>query len=712
MKQVLVSKGKVQVEDIPAPLLDDNSILVEVAYSLISTGTEVTGVKRSGESLAKKAIQQPENVKKVLSILKEKGIKKTLALVESKIGVASPIGYSCSGVVIQVGKVVAGIRPGDRVACAGAGKANHAEIVLVPKNLVVKIPDGCNLKNAASVALGSIAMQGVRRADPKLGEIVAVIGLGLVGQITNQLLKIAGCRTIGFDIRKSRVELAKELGLDWGFVSSEIDIEREVRNLTSGHGVDRTIITASAPGNDTIVQQAMEITRKKGKVVVVGDVGLGLKRSPFYEKELDLLISTSYGPGRYDENYEEKGLDYPYAYIRWTEQRNMEEYLKLIAEGKLNFSRLVSKIYSIEEAPQAYQALQEGLERPLAVLLDYHLHDASPTQKLETRVDLSSVSKKKAGLISVTVIGAGSFAKSVHLPNLQKLSNLYSIKAIVSATGSNAKETAKQFGAAYCSTDYHDVLDDNDMDMVMICTRHNLHAKIAIEAAKAGKAVFVEKPMALNQEELDELVKVLNETKAPFMVGFNRRFSPAVIRVKELIKDRQNPIVINYRVNAGYVPLDHWVHGEEGGGRIIGEACHMFDLFNFFTESEVESIDVSAISPQTDHIASNDNFVATLKYADGSVCALTYTALGATEVPKEYIEIYCDGKTMIIDDFKELKVYGARQKGWKGAQDKGHLKELEEFASSTHGADSWPIPLNELVQATKISFVVNQGVKE
>jgi len=476
MKQVFVSRGKILVDDIPAPLLDNNSVLVEVAYSLISTGTEVTGVQRSGEPLLRRAVQQPENVKRVLGILKERGIKKTLALVEGKLGAASPLGYSCSGVVVQVGERVEKVKPGDWVACAGAGSANHAEVVLAPKNLAVKVPNGCNLQDAASVTLGSIAMQGVRRADPKLGEIVAIIGLGLVGQIANQLLKIAGCRVIGFDLQQNRVELAKELGLDWGFVTSAVDIQKEVLNLTDGHGVDSTVITASAPDNDTIVQQAMEITRKKGKVVIVGDVGLGLKRSPFYEKELDLLISTSYGPGRYDENYEKVGLDYPYAYVRWTEQRNMEEYLKLISEGKLNFKRLAGKVYPVEEAPRAYQALQEE-GRPLAVLLDYHLDGADTRQKLQTKVQVSSAYKKKTGLINVAVIGAGSFAKSVHLPNLQKLSNLYSIRAVVNATGSNAKEVAKRFGAAYCSTDYHDVLADDEVDMVMICTRHNLHAK-------------------------------------------------------------------------------------------------------------------------------------------------------------------------------------------------------------------------------------------
>ena len=712
MKQVLVRRGKITVEDVPAPLVGEGNVLVEVAYSLISTGTEVEGLKRSGESLVRKAIEHPEQVKKLARFLAEKGIKKTLALVRGKVGTAHPLGYSCSGVVIQVGEGVEGIKPGDRVACAGAGKANHAEIVLVPKNLVVKVPEGVSLQDAASVALGAIAMQGVRRADPKFGEIVAVIGLGLLGQLTVQLLKISGCRVIGCDLKKDRVALAQELGLDWGFVSSEVDLQEEVLHLTEGHGVDAAIITAAAPGDNTIVQLATEVTRKKGRVVIVGDVGLGLKRSPLYEKELDVLISTSYGPGRYDEAYEGKGVDYPYAYVRWTEKRNMEEYLRLLAEGRVTFSRLIGGIYPVEQAPKAYQALQESEPRPLAVLLDYHLGEVDTSQKLKTKIEVVSASRAQSGRIKVAVIGAGNFAKTIHLPNLQKLSNLYEIHAIVSATGSNAKETARRFGATYCSTDYHDVLADEDVDMVMICTRHNLHAKIAMEAAKAGKAVFLEKPMALKREELNELVEVLKETRVPFMVGFNRRFSPAAMRVKELIKDRQNPIIVIYRVNAGYIPLDHWVHTEEGGGRIIGEACHMFDLFNYFTESEVESIDVSAISPKTEHISSKDNFVATLKYTDGSVCTLIYTALGPAELPKEYIEVYCDGKTFVIDDFKELRVYGSKAKGWRGPQDKGHLQELKEFGQTVRDRNSWPISLDELVRATKISFLVDQGIRQ
>ena len=710
MRQVLIRRGQITVENVPAPLIEDGHVLVEVAYSLISAGTEISSVQSSGRSLIRRGLEQPDKVRQVLEHLRRQGIQKTVAKVLGQLEGAMPIGYSCSGIVIQVGKGVMDIQPGERVACAGAGIANHAEIVLVPRNLVVKVPEGCDLKAAASVALGAIAMQGVRRADPRLGDIVAVIGLGLLGQLTVQLLKVAGCRVIGFDLDARRVALALQLGADHAFVSSEVDLHNEVNHLTEGYGVDATIITA-ASRSDTIVQQAMEITRKKGRVVVVGDVGLGLKRSPFYEKEIDFLISCSYGPGRYDERYEERGLDYPYAYVRWTENRNMQEYLRLVAEGKVQVEPILEREYDISNAPQAYEELLTAAEKPLGVLLRYPLADQqTQAAKLSTRVVLKS--RTVGDKINIAVIGAGSFAKSMHLPNLQRLSHLYHIRAIVSATGSNAKATAQQFGADYASTNYEDVLNDPDVDAVLICTRHHLHARQAIHAIQTGKAVFLEKPMALNQGELNELVNVLKETNVPFTVGFNRRFSPAAIRAKELIAGRLNPLVVIYRVNAGYIPPDNWVHGEEGGGRIIGEACHMFDLFNYFVGAEVESIDVSAISPATEHVSPRDNFVVTLKYADGSVCTLIYTALGAPEVSKEYIEIYCDGKTLVIDDFKELRIYGSKAKGWKGSQDKGHLRELETFGHCVRDGGDYPIPLDELVKATEMSFLVDREVRQ
>ncbi len=705
MKQVIVKRGEVVVEEVPSPMVDDGSVLVCVQYSLISSGTEIAGVVSSGESILQKARTQPENVKKVLNMAKTHGIPATINVVKGKLAEVDthPTGYSCAGVVTDVGKRIQDIRIGDKVACAGAGKANHAEFVCVPRNLVVKVPDKLDLKEAASVTLGSIAMQGVRRAAPRLGEIVAVIGLGLIGQITAQILKVAGCHVIGIDIAKSRVELAKQLGLDYGVMSGEEDPVTSVLRFTSGYGVDTTIITAATQSN-LPVQQAMEMTRKKGRVVVVGAVGLGLKRSPFYEKEIDFLISCSYGPGRYDEKYEEKGIDYPYGYVRWTENRNMQEYLRMLAEGKVNFKALISKEYEIDDAPKAYRELKESEEKPLGVLLGYRQTEKS----IERRITLSPKPIKREGIINVAVIGAGGFAKGMHLPNLKKLSNLYNTYAIVEKDGNKAKKVAKRFEAGYCTTDYQEVLKDEKVDMVIITTRHNLHAKIAIEAAHAGKAVFVEKPMALNKEELEELVKVLKETQVPFVVGFNRRFSPFAVRAKEIVAERQNPMIVNYRMNAGYIPLSHWVHTEEGGGRNIGEACHIYDLFNFLTDSEVVSIEAKSISPKSEQYASNDNFNATLKYKDGSLCNLTYTALGSTDYPKEEMEIYVDGKILKMTDYKKMDIIGPKYKGLQTKkQDKGHLEELKEFYEAViKGKKS--IPLWQLVQATEISFEVEE----
>ncbi len=705
MRQVLIRRGQVSVENVPAPLVEDGHILVEVAYSLISAGTEISSVESSGKSLIQRALERPDRVLQVIDHLRKQGIQKTVAKVRGQVAGGSPTGYSCSGIVIQVGRGVNGFQPGDRVACAGAGIANHAEIVLVPTNLAVKVPDGCDLKDAASVTLGAIAMQGVRRADPRLGEIVAVIGLGLLGQLTVQLLKVAGCRVIGLDLDARRVALARKLGADHAFHPAEVELATEIRHLTGDHGVDATIITA-ASSSDAIVQQAMEITRKKGRVVVVGAVGLGLKRSPFYEKEIDFLISCSYGPGRYDQAYEEKGVDYPYAYVRWTENRNMAEYLRLVAEGRVRLDEILEREYDLAQAPEAYAALQTSSERPLGVLLRYPVHtDEAIASKLETKTVLRD--RPVNGKVRIAVIGAGNFAKSVHLPNLQKLSDLYHLRAIVSSTGTNALATAQQFGADYATTSYEDVLADPDVDAVLICTRHHLHAQQAMAAARAGKAIFLEKPMALNQAELDELATVLQQTGVPFMVGFNRRFSPAAQRAKEIIADRQNPMMILYRMNAGYLPPDHWTQTEEGGGRIIGEACHIFDLFQYLVDAPMVEVSATAIAPKTEHVLAGDNVSATLRYEDGSVATLFYTALGAPCLSKEYMELYVDGKVLILDDYKRLTVHGIGLKGWESTiQDKGHYRELFIFAHYVHQSSlsDLPIPLRDLIETTIVSL--------
>ena len=715
MKQVLIKKGEVAVEEVPAPILKENSVLVKVAYSVISAGTELSGISTSKESLLKKAMKDPEKVRKALNLAKIQGFSKTLSTIKDTLESPHSLGYSCSGVVIDINRNIEEVKIGDRVACAGAGYANHAEVVCVPKNLVVKVPQSLDLKEASSVTLGAIAMQGLRRAKVSLGENIAVIGLGLLGQILVQLLKANGARVIGFELNDERINLAKDLGMDEGYNSFKDNALEKVLSFTQDKGVDATIISASAPENNEIIQQAMEITRKKGRVVVIGNVGLGPKRSPFYEKEIDYLISTSYGPGRYDKNYEEKGIDYPYPYVRWTEKRNMEEYLKLLSERKVNFQKLISKTFPLAEAPEAYEFLRENYPIKPAVLLDYHFKEGEKLE--ETKIEIISKPLRK-DVINVGIIGAGGFAKAMHLPNLKKLSNLYSILAICDVDNINAKNIAKKFKAKYCTTNYRDILEDKEIDLVMITLPHNLHAKVAIEAAKSKKTIFCEKPMALNEKELNELIEILKETKVPYLVGFNRRFSPFAKKIKELIQKRESPIIIDYQMNAGFIPKDHWTQTEIGGGRNIGEACHIYDLFTYFTKSEVEKINAFSIAPKNSKYLKNDNFVATLKFKDGSICNLIYTAMGTKDYPKEQMKIYFDEKIISLNDYKDLKVFGVKDFSpfpihhslFTKTQDKGHLNEIQEFGKSIKSGSGYPIPLWQLIQATKISFEVEKQV--
>ncbi len=700
MKQVLLKKGRAVVDLVPVPQVGNGEVLVRVCYSCISAGTETAGMKEGGKSLPRRLMEHPENIAKGLQMLKEQGIRRTFALVRGVLDSGQPTGYSASGIVVMTGKDVTGIVPGDHVACAGAGIANHAEFIAVPRNLLVKVPDGLSLDLSSTVTLGSIALQGVRRTDPKLRETIAVIGLGILGQLTVQMLKSNGCRVMGIDIDQRRIEQATGLGMDRGLNAGNGSAVEEVISFSDGHGADAVIIAASSP-NSEIMEQAMDMCRKKGRIVIVGDVGLNLKREKFYKKELDIFMSTSYGPGRYDAAYEIEGKDYPYGYVRWTENRNMQAYLELVREGSIRLAPLVEKTYPVEEATKAYEELNNSVCRPLIVLLEYS-KEAVPDTKV-----VVSPKRTDKDRISVAIIGAGGFAKSMHLPNLQKMENLFHVHAIASKTGTNAKAIALQYSASYATTDYQEILRDKDVDLVMIATRHDLHARMAVDAAKAGKAVFVEKPMALTKEKLDELVHALEETKVPFLVGFNRRFSPHVSRIKEFTDKRLNPLIINYRMNAGFIPPDHWVQTAEGGGRNIGEACHIYDLFNCLTGSEVENVSACSISPKTGQYLRNDNFSATVKYKDGSVCNLIYTALGSKDVSKEQMDVYVDGKIITMDDYKKVTVFGSRTKGLDtSVPEKGQLEELREFAASIKNGDGYPIPLWQLIQATEIALAV------
>ncbi len=707
MKQVLIKKGKAIIEDIPAPMVSEGNVLVRVVYSCISAGTEMAGLKSSSKNLLYKAIHQPQNIKKGLNLIKQKGILKTKNILKSTFESGAPTGYSASGVVIEIGNKIKDIKIGDRVACAGAGYANHAEYIEVPKNLLVKMPKDLSFKEASTVTLGSIAMQGVRRAEVKLGENIAIIGMGILGQIASQIVTAAGARVIAIDLDDRRLTIAQVNGARYVLNSTKENIVEEVIKITEGHGVDSVIITAATTSKEPLAQ-AFQMCRKKGKVILVGTVGIEINREDMYKKELDFYISTSYGPGRYDPNYEEKGMDYPYHYVRWTENRNMQEYLKMLTEGKIQLNNIIEKVYKIEEATQAYQEFEKAENKPLIVLLKYK---QDLENKINRRVEINSQFKLTSDIIKIALIGAGSFAKEVHLPNLEKLNNFYDIYAVMSRTGSNATSIARQYKAKYATTNYQEILDDPNVDMVMICTRHNLHAQYSIEAMKKGKAVFVEKPMALNKKEMEEVFRTIQKTGVPYLIGFNRRFSKYAVEIKKHIDIRINPMMINYRMNAGYIPLNHWVHTEEGGGRIIGEACHIFDLFNYFVDAEIESISVNSINPKTENISSRDNVVVTLKYKEGSVCTVTYTALGDKSYPKETLEIYFDNKMITMNDYKNLKSYGIKIANIHSKlSEKGHYEELIAFAQAIKDGKNYPIPLWQIEQATKISFAVDQEI--
>lgn len=705
MKQVLIRGGQAVLAEVPAPQPAAGNLLVRVAYSCISAGTEMAGVKMSGLPLYQRALKQPENVRRVLSMMKEQGIKPTLDRVRGKLAAGSATGYSAAGIVVAVGRDVEGFSVGDRVACAGAGIANHAEFIDVPVNLSVRVPDGLGLDHASTVTLGAIAMQGIRRCAPTLGETVVVIGLGILGQITAQVLAANGCRVIGVDLDRSRIACALENGLHFGIDPGSEDYIERVEKITGGIGADAVIVTAASQ-SDEIISQAMQATRKKGRVVLVGDVGLGLKRADFYQKELDFLISSSYGPGRYDPVYEEGGQDYPLPYVRWTENRNMQAYLELLSRQRVRLDNLVAEPFALDRAGDAYASLGASGDKPLIVLLQYSTAERLPESRVALRPGRSGTA------VRVALVGASSFAQGMHLPNMQSMRE-FELHAVMSRTGSNAKAVADQYGASYCTTSFDDVLSDDQVDLVMITSRHDLHGSSVLRALRAGKHVFVEKPLTLEEEDLQRIREFYHQCgSAPMlMVGYNRRFSPAVQRCVEVLASRATPMIVNYRMNAGYLPGSHWTQGPEGGGRNLGEACHIYDLFNALVGGAgLLSVSAVGLLPPNPAWRTNDNFVANVAYSDGSICTLTYTALGDKSHPKERMDIYADGKVLSLDDYKSLTIAGGRYRGWSDATPrKGQKEELHALARALREG-VWPIPLDEMLRASEISFAVEHAL--
>jgi predicted dehydrogenase/threonine dehydrogenase-like Zn-dependent dehydrogenase len=712
MKQVFLRSGVISVVEVPPPAYSDNEVLVANAYSVISVGTELSMVRGSKGSSPLGVLKNPDLMKKALNYVKKNGLKKALNTArEFQESSMVPLGYSSAGIVIVKGKNIADVCVGDKVACAGAGKASHAEIVSVPRNLVAKIPENISFKEAAFATLGAIAMHGIRRAEGQFGETIVVLGAGLIGQLVVQIAKAAGYRVVAVDKNPDRVDLAIKMGADLGLIVEKHEVEKEVLCYTGGLGADSVVICAATP-SDEPVNQAMRMIRKRGRVVVVGSVGMNLERQQFYEKEADFLISRSYGPGRYDPLYEEKGLDYPIEYVRWTENRNMQAFLNLLKDEKVDVKPLISTVFPIDEAEKAYGLLTTLDEKGhLAILFKYDPSKyISATEKITLPKKAIEISPRTVkGKINVAVVGAGSFAKGTLLPLISKISD-YNLKAIVTSTGINAKQTALKYKAEYCTTDYKEVLGDDNVDLVIISTRHNLHYPMIIDAAKAGKAIYVEKPMCLNEDELEKIVEVVSESKVPLIVGFNRRYSPLSAKAKELLKQKHGPYMINYRVNAGFIPKTYWVQDPEvGGGRIIGECCHFFDLFNYLIGSDLEDIKIEVVPVNNTTVVANDNVVVTMRWKDGSLTMLTYTSLGHMDLSKERIEIFADKSSIIIDDFKEMKLYGFQERSIKlKKQDKGHYGELTELAKFLKGEKSSIISFYDCVKAMNITFSVER----
>jgi predicted dehydrogenase/threonine dehydrogenase-like Zn-dependent dehydrogenase len=680
--------GVLRLIEAPVPRSGRGRNLVATRVSLISAGTEKQIIDLARSSLAGKAMARPDLVRKTLQKVRNEGLLPTVQKVFAKLDTPIPLGYSLAGTVVEAGAEAGGYAVGDRIACAGAAVANHAEYNAVPKNLSVRIPAGVCDEAASFVTLGAIALQGVRVANPTLGERVVVMGLGLIGQLTVQLLKANGCRVLGFDPNPGRAKLALEMGAD---VAVSDALDEAVRGFTEGYGADAVIVTASskssAPPN-----QAAEISRMKGRVVMVGLTGMEIDREPFYKRELDLRLSMSYGPGRHDPAYELEGHDYPLAYVRWTEQRNMQAFLELVAEGRVTPLRLVTHRFPIAEAEAAYK-LMDTDEPFLAILLTYPDTPAPIARSIPVNASTAATGRGTA------FIGFGNYAKSVLVPALKKASK-ERLTTVVTSTGLSAHDAAQREGFANAATDPQAVLDDADTDCVFIATRHDSHASLAAAALRAGKHVFVEKPLALDHDQLADVVAAAEGAPGVLTVGFNRRFAPMMIAAKAAIASRAGPLAMHYRVNAGYVPGDSWLHGAQGGGRIVGEACHFVDALTFLAGGP--PISVSAFRPE----GIDDTVSAVLRFADGSTGTILYSSLGDSTLPKEYLEIFASGTVVRLDDFRKLHITtgGKTTTQSASAQDKGQAGLVKAFYAAARDGAPPPIPLDELVAVSEATL--------
>lgn len=709
MKQVLqrANNGDVDITDVPDPKLLPGCVLVRVAASLVSAGTERASAEFAKKSLLQKAKSRPDLVREVIGKVRRDGIFSTLTAVRSRLEVPTALGYSSAGTVVAVAPDIVDISVGDRVACAGAGYAVHAEFACVPRLLVAKIPsDSATFGEAAFTTVGAVALHGIRTADVRLGDTVAVIGLGLVGQLTVQLLKASGCNVLGMDILPQRTELALHLGADAGSISAA-DFTTLCTQETHGHGVDAVLITAETPSSGP-VNLAAEVARDRAVVVAVGTVGMDIERKLYYEKELNFRISRSYGPGRYDSAYEQKGRDYPIGYVRWTETRNMEAFLRFVTEGKLDLKSLITHSFPIQQAQSAYRLISDPDASPsaLGVLITYE-EAAEPRQKLEIvpRGKIARSSSEK--VVKVGLLGPGIFATGTLLPAMKKIEGI-NLVGVCAANGSHSSQAASKFGFAYCATNDDQIINDPDINTIVIATRHYLHASQVISSLHAGKNIFCEKPLCLTEEELFGIVRayIASPKVQLLMVGFNRRFAPMALRMKSFVDEIREPLVLHYRLNAGYIPRDHWVNDpQQGGGRIVGEACHFIDFLSFLAGAA--PIEVSTRSLPRNGEYSDDNVVISLQFANGSQGTISYLANGDRSYSKERVEVFGGKSVAVLEDFRLLELIQHGKKQTMRArfkQDKGHIGEWRAFVNALRNGGQSPIAFEEIITTMVATF--------
>jgi predicted dehydrogenase/threonine dehydrogenase-like Zn-dependent dehydrogenase len=698
MKQIIqdLSSGETILAELPAPAIRSGQLLIKTHRTLVSLGTEKMLVDFGKAGWISKARSQPEKVKQVLEKIKSDGLKPTLDAVFRKLGEPLPLGYCNAGEVIGVGRGVSGFQIGDRVVSNG----NHAEIVSVPVNLVAKIPDGVSYEDAAFTVIGAIALQGIRLVNPTFGETVVVTGMGLIGLVASQLLKANGCRVIGLDFDQGKLDRAAAWGIETINVGKD-DAVGGVMQLTDGVGTDAVLITASAKTND-IISQAAQMSRQKGRIVLVGVVGLDIQRSDFFAKELSFSVSCSYGPGRYNDEYEGKGFDYPIGYVRWTENRNFRAVLQAMAKGQLDVNSLITERVDLEDFDQIYGEMGRG--GSIASILTYPAPAAAPKRSV-------NVTERafKAGSGTMGIIGAGNFTKAMILPSLKKASA--PIKYISSAGGLSGTTAAQKFGVGQSITDNRIMLDDPDLDAILITTRHNSHANQVIEALEAGKHVFVEKPLALTHDDLDRIDAAYRKGDKTLTVGFNRRFSPFSQDLKKQLGDAPGPINVIATMNAGFIPQDVWVQDMEvGGGRIIGEACHLIDLISFFTGSLVESIVMNALGPNA--AENSDNASILLRYQNGSQGVINYFSNGSKAYSKERIEVYSQNRTAVIDNFRKSHYHGFKGSGLSKGQDKGHAEQFKRFYHSLCDGGPAIVSYEETMNASRAAIAAVESLKQ